>query len=59
MLRYWGDIPMKLETSQPDLSNAFMAKTDRDVIMDTLMVDLEEATKLCLGLVRTDIPQSM
>ena len=30
MLRYWGDIPMKLETSQPDLSNAFMAKTDRD-----------------------------
>lgn len=46
MLRYWGDIPMKLETSQPDLSNAFMAKTDRDVIMDTLMVDLEEATKL-------------
>lgn len=46
MLRYWGDIPMKLETSQPDLSNAFMAKTDRDVIMDTLMVDLDEATKL-------------
>ncbi|CCY80644.1 putative uncharacterized protein [Prevotella sp. CAG:1185] len=43
MLRYWGDIPLKLETSNPDLSNAFMAKTDRDVIMDTLMTDLDEA----------------
>lgn len=43
MLRYWGDIPLKLETSSPDLSNAFLAKTDRDVIMDTLMNDLDEA----------------
>lgn len=43
MLRYWGDIPLKLETSNPDQSNAFMAKTDRDVIMDTLMTDLDEA----------------
>lgn len=43
MVRYWGDIPMKLETSNPDLSNAFMSKTDRDVIMDTLMNNLDEA----------------
>lgn len=43
MVRYWGDIPLKLETSNPDLSNAFMSKTDRDVIMDTLMNNLDEA----------------
>lgn len=46
LLRYWGDIPLKLESTQPDLSNAYSGKTDRDVIMDTLMVDLEEAIEL-------------
>ena len=46
LLRYFGDIPLKLESSQPDLSNAYVGKTDRDVIMDTLMVDLEEAVTL-------------
>ena len=46
MVRYWGDIPLKLETSQPDLSNAYLEKTDRDDIMDTLMVDLDEAITL-------------
>lgn len=43
LIRFFGDIPMKLEPSQSDLSNAYLAKTDRDVIMDTLMVNLEEA----------------
>lgn len=46
LLRYWGDIPLKLESSRSDLSNAYVGKTDRDVIMDTLMVDLEEAIEL-------------
>lgn len=46
MIRAWGDIPLKLETAKSDLSNAYMGKTDRDVIMDTLMLDLEEATEL-------------
>lgn len=46
MLRYFGDIPLKLEPSKSDLSNAYIPKTDRDVIMDTLMLDLEEATEL-------------
>lgn len=46
LIRFFGDIPMKLESSQPDLSNAYLGKTDRDVIMDTLMVDLEEAIRL-------------
>lgn len=46
MLRVWGDIPLKLEPTNWDLSNADNGKTDRDVIMDTLMVDLEEAVDL-------------
>lgn len=46
LIRFFGDIPMKLESSQPDLSNAYLGKTDRDVILDTLMVDLEEAIHL-------------
>lgn len=43
LLRIFGDIPMKLEPTKPDLSNAYIGKTDRDVIMDSLMVDLEKA----------------
>ncbi len=43
LLRYFGDIPLKLESSRSDLSNAYTGKTDRDAIMDTLMIDLEEA----------------
>lgn len=46
LIRLWGDVPMKLETSQPDLSNAYMGKTDRDVIMDTLITDLKQAVDL-------------
>lgn len=45
MLRYFGDIPLKLEPSKSDLSNVYIPKCDRDVIMDTLMIDLEEAIK--------------
>lgn len=43
LLRFFGDIPLKLEPSLPDLSNVYLSKTDRDDIMDTLMVNLEEA----------------
>lgn len=46
MLRYFGDIPLKLESSKSDLSNVYLPKTDRDEIMDTLMVNLEEAIEL-------------
>ena len=46
LVRFFGDIPLKLESSQADLSNAYLHKTDRDVILDTLMVDLQAATKL-------------
>ena len=43
LLRIFGDIPMKLEPSKSDLSNVYLPKTDRDVIMDQLIQDLEEA----------------
>lgn len=46
LIRFFGDIPMKLESSKPDLSNAYLTKTDRDEIMDTLMLDLKEAITL-------------
>lgn len=46
LLRFYGDIPLKLEPSLSDLSNAYLPKTDRDEIMDVLMEDLEEAIEL-------------
>lgn len=46
LLRTFGDIPLKLEPTKSDLSNAYLEKTDRDVIMDTLMTDLKEAIDL-------------
>lgn len=46
LVRFFGDIPLKIESSQPDLSNAYLGKTDRDDIMDTLIVNLEEAVDL-------------
>ena len=46
LIRFFGDIPMKMESSKPDLSNAYLGKTDRDEILDQLMADLEEAARL-------------
>lgn len=46
MIRFWGDIPMKFASTQADLSNVTLGKTDRDVILDTLMVQLKEAISL-------------
>ena len=43
LVRIFGDIPFKREASKSDLSNAYLEKTDRDVIMDSLMNDLDEA----------------
>ena len=43
LVRNFGDVPMKMESSKPDLSNAYLEKTDRDLIMDKLITDLEEA----------------
>lgn len=43
LIRMFGDVPLKLDSSKPDLSNAYLGKTDRDDIMDQLIKDLEEA----------------
>ncbi|MBR0038246.1 MAG: RagB/SusD family nutrient uptake outer membrane protein [Bacteroidales bacterium] len=43
IIRLWGDVPMKFEPTLSDLSNAYLDKTDRDVILDQLMTDLDEA----------------
>lgn len=43
LVRYFGDVPMNMEPSASDLSNAYLQKTDRDVIMDAIIADLEEA----------------
>ena len=46
LVKMFGDVPFKVEPTLSDLSNAYMGKTDRDVIMDSLMVDLETAIDL-------------
>ena len=46
LVRLFGDIPMKMEPTKDDLSNVYMQKTDRDVILSTLLTDLEEAVEL-------------
>lgn len=46
IIRMWGDVPMKMESTKPDLSNAYLPKTDRDVILDSLLSDLEKAQEL-------------
>lgn len=43
LIHFWGDVPLKLESSKSDLSNTYLEKTDRDVIMDTLITNLKEA----------------
>lgn len=43
LIRNWGDVPFKTEPTKNDLSNINTGKTDRDVIMDALITDLEEA----------------
>ena len=43
LVRLFGDIPFKTESSNSDLSNVYIGKTDRDAIMDSLIVDLKEA----------------
>lgn len=55
LIRLFGDIPFKMERSQSDLSNAYLGKTDRDEIMDSLITDLEEIIPTFRGQVRTDI----
>jgi hypothetical protein len=43
LVKNWGDVPYKAEPTKYDLSNVYLAPTDRDVIYDNLIADLEEA----------------
>lgn len=46
LIRIFGDIPFKTDVSSTDLSNVYKGKTDRDEIMDSLIVNLKEAIEL-------------
>jgi len=46
LVRLWGDVPYKTSAAKPDLSDAYEGKTDRDIILDGLLEDLEEASNL-------------
>ncbi|MCS3801322.1 RagB/SusD family nutrient uptake outer membrane protein [Niastella sp. OAS944] len=43
LVKNWGDVPYKAEPTKYDLSNVYLEPTDRDVIYDYLIADLEEA----------------
>lgn len=43
LVRYWGDVPFKEETSNSDLSNVYIGKVDRDIIYDGIISNLQEA----------------
>lgn len=44
LVKNYGDIPMKFEPTRPDGSNIYLPKTDRDFILDQLLLDLDEAS---------------
>ncbi|THU34126.1 RagB/SusD family nutrient uptake outer membrane protein [Niastella caeni] len=43
LVKNWGDVPYKAEPTKYDLSNVYLAPTDRDLIYDYLLTDLQEA----------------
>lgn len=43
LIRTYGDVPMKFETTNTNGSNIYLPKTDRDVIYERLISDLNEA----------------
>lgn len=43
LIRLFGDVPFKVGASEGNLGNVYVGKTDRDEIMDSLIVDLEDA----------------
>jgi starch-binding outer membrane protein, SusD/RagB family len=43
LVKNWGDVPYKAEPTKYDLSNVYLEPTDRDVIYDNLIADLQEA----------------
>jgi hypothetical protein len=54
LVRLWGDVPFKVEPTQPDGSNFFLGKTDRDVILESIIKDLQEAEQYVPWIDRSD-----
>ena len=46
LVKNFGDVPFKTDRTNSDLSNAFIGKTDRDVILESLIPDLQEAAEI-------------
>ena len=46
LVKNYGDLPMKFETTKVDGSNLYVTKSDRDDIMEQLLSDLEETISL-------------
>ncbi|MEI8085298.1 MAG: RagB/SusD family nutrient uptake outer membrane protein [Paludibacter sp.] len=45
LVKHWGDVPFKEEPTNPDLSNVYLGKTDRDTIYTHMLNDLLKAEK--------------
>ena len=45
IIRVWGDVPFMKHGAQANLSNVNIGKTDRDVILDYLIEDLEKVVE--------------
>ena len=46
LIRLYGDVPMKFESTNPDGSNIYLGKTDRDQIYDHILSDLQYAASV-------------
>lgn len=43
LVRRWGDVPFRSETSASDLSNVYMDKISRDSVYNVIIADMQEA----------------
>ena len=55
LIRNWGDVPFQDKPSS-DYDNLFLEKTDRDIIYEQLLVDLEEAAQYVPWRTEANIP---
>ena len=55
LIRNWGDVPFQDQPSA-DYENLFLEKTDRDVIYEQLLADLEEAAQYVPWRTEANIP---
>lgn len=46
LIRLYGDVPANFSPTKDDLSNGYLPKTNRDVILDSLISDLTNAAEL-------------